>query len=143
MRGMLKEFRDFAVRGNAVDLAVGVIIGAAFGKIVTSVVNDLLMPPIGRLTGGVNFADLFINLDNSKPVASLVEAKARGVPVLAYGQFINVALDFVIVAFCVVLLVKGINTLQRKMDAAPAPTAPAEPPPQEKLLAEIRDLLKK
>jgi large conductance mechanosensitive channel len=141
MRGMLKEFRDFAVRGNAVDLAVGVIIGAAFGKIVTSVVNDLLMPPIGRLTGGVNFADLFINLDSSKPVASLVEAKARGVPVLAYGQFINVALDFVIVAFCVFLLVKGINTLQRKMDAASA--APAEPPPQEKLLIEIRDLLKK
>lgn len=145
MKGILKEFRDFAIRGNAVDLAVGVIIGAAFGKIVTSLVNDLIMPPIGRLTGGVNFADLFINLDGSKPVASIVEAKAKGVPVLAYGQFINVALDFVIVAFCVFLLVKGINTLQRRLDAAAAaaPVVPPEPPAQEKLLAEIRDLLKK
>lgn len=144
MKGILKEFKEFAVRGNAVDLAVGVIIGAAFGKIVTSLVNDLVMPPIGRLTGGVNFADLFINLDSSKPVASIVEAKAKGVPVLAYGQFINVALDFVIVAFSVFLLVKGINTLKRRLEAtAPAtPATPPEPPPQEKLLAEIRDLLK-
>ncbi len=144
MKGIFKEFRDFAVRGNAVDLAVGVILGAAFGKIVTSLVNDLIMPPIGRLTGGVNFADLFINLDPSKPVKSIAEAKAGGVPVLAYGQFINVALDFMIVAFCVFLLVKGINTLQRRIDAAPsAPATPPEPTPQEKLLTEIRDLLKK
>ncbi|NUN94510.1 MAG: large conductance mechanosensitive channel protein MscL [Verrucomicrobiae bacterium] len=140
---MLREFRDFAVRGNAVDLAVGVIIGAAFGKIVSSIVNDLIMPPIGRLTGGVNFADLFVNLDGSKPAISLADAKAKGIPVLAYGQFINVALDFLIVAFCVFLLVKAINTLQRKSRApAEAPAAPPEPPAQEKLLAEIRDLLK-
>ncbi|MCC7518131.1 MAG: large conductance mechanosensitive channel protein MscL [Verrucomicrobiae bacterium] len=140
---MIKEFRDFAIRGNAVDLAVGVIIGAAFGKIVTSIVNDIIMPPIGRLTGGVNFADLFINLDGSKAVVSLADAKAKGVPVLAYGQFINVALDFLIVAFCVFLLVKAINTLQRRVSAAPeAPAAPPEPPPQERLLVEIRDLLK-
>lgn len=143
MKTILKEFRDFAVRGNAVDLAVGVIIGAAFGKIVSSIVNDLIMPPIGRLTGGVNFADLFVNLDSSKPAISLADAKAKGLPVLAYGQFINVALDFLIVAFCVFLLVKAINTLQRKVSApAEAPAAPPEPPAQEKLLAEIRDLLK-
>jgi large conductance mechanosensitive channel len=148
LRSIAREFKEFAVRGNAVDLAVGVIIGAAFGKIVSSLVNDVVMPPIGRLTGGLNFADLFINLDGTKPVKSVAEAKAAGVPVLAYGQFFNVVLEFVIVAFCVFLLVKGINTLKRQLeqvvplDEAGQPATPPEPPAQEKLLAEIRDLLK-
>lgn len=139
---MIKEFKEFAMRGNVVDLAVGVIIGAAFGKIVTSVVNDILMPPIGKLMGGVNFSDLFVNLDPSKGVfTSLKAAKDAGAAVIAYGSFTNTVIDFLIVAFCVFLLVKGINTLKRQ----PAPAAPAPPPEptkQEKLLAEIRDLLR-
>jgi large conductance mechanosensitive channel len=144
---VIKEFKEFAVKGNVIDLAVGVIIGGAFGKIVTSVVNDILMPPIGRAMGGVNFADLFINLDPSKAakdgtaITSLVQAKAAGVPVIAYGSFINTVIDFTIVAFCVFLLVKGINALKRKSEAAPPPPPP-EPTREEKLLTEIRDLLK-
>lgn len=144
--GMLKEFKEFAVKGNVVDLAVGVIIGAAFGGVVTSVVKDLIMPPIGKLTGGVNFADLFINLSpgktlpNGEPVVSLAQATAAGVPVIAYGQFINVLINFIIVAFAVFMLVKGMNALRRQPAAAPA--APPPPPKQELLLTEIRDLLK-
>src|SRR5436305_11399628 len=105
--GMVKEFKEFAMRGNVVDLAVGVIIGGAFGKIVTSMVNDILMPPIGKAMGGVNFADLFINLDPQKtlpggaPITSVTQAKAAGAAVIAYGQFINTILDFVIVAACI------------------------------------------
>src|SRR5437868_7522798 len=123
--GIIKEFNEFAVRGNVVDLAVGVIIGAAFGNVVNSLVKDLIMPPIGRLTGGVNFSDLFINLYPSKtatngvPIASLSQATQAGVPVIAYGQFINVLINFIIVAFAVFLLVKGINRLRRKPEAAP------------------------
>jgi len=145
-RNFLKEFREFAVKGNVVDLAVGVIIGAAFGKIITSLVNDILMPPIGRVMGGVGFTDLFINLDPQKtmkdgtPVHSLAQAKEAGVAVIAYGNFINTVLDFVIVAFCVFLLVKGINRLRRKSEAPPAPPAPSE---EVKVLGEIRDLLQK
>jgi large conductance mechanosensitive channel len=140
--GIIKEFKEFAMRGNVVDLAVGVIIGAAFGKIITSVVNDVLMPPIGKVMGGVNFSDLFINLDPAKGTfSSLKAAKDVGVAVIAYGSFINTVIDFTIVAFCVFLVIKGINTLKRK----PAPT-PLSPPPEptreEKLLAEIRDILK-
>ena len=116
-KSMLGEFKTFAMRGNVVDLAVGVIIGAAFGKIVTSLVNDIVMPPIGRLLGGVDFADLFINLDSSKHPETLEEAQKQGVAVIAYGQFINVVIDFVIVAFCVFLLVKFINRLARKKKA--------------------------
>lgn len=144
---MLKEFKEFALRGNVVDLAVGVIIGGAFGKVVSSVVSDILMPPIGKLTGGVNFSDLFINLDPSKKlptgeaITSLAQAKTAGVAVIAYGQFINVMIDFTIVAFAIFMLVKAMNALQKKpAPAAPAP--PPEPPAQEKLLAEIRDILK-
>src|SRR2546427_1776254 len=102
--GFVKEFKEFAMRGNVVDLAVGVIIGAAFGKIVTSIVNDILMPPIGKAMGGVNFADLFINLDPGKklaggePITSLSQAKAAGAAVIAYGQFFNTIMDFIIVA---------------------------------------------
>ena len=141
-----KEFKEFAMRGNVVDLAVGVIIGAAFGKIVTSLVNDVLMPPIGKALGGVNFADLFINLDRAKvakdgsAITSLVQAKEAGAAVIAYGSFINQIIDFIIVAFCVFLLVKLINRVRAK---APEPAkAPPAAPPQEKLLTEIRDLLK-
>ena len=100
--GMIKEFKEFAMRGNVVDMAVGIIIGGAFGKIVTSMVNDVLMPPIGKAMGGVNFADLYINLDNTKgPFKSLADAKAAGVAVIAYGSFISTIIDFIIVAFCV------------------------------------------
>jgi large conductance mechanosensitive channel len=144
--GLLKEFKEFAVKGNVIDLAVGVIIGAAFGKIVTSLVKDIIMPPVGKFTGEVNFADKFINLGsatttNGVPITSIKQATDAGVPVIAYGQFINNVIDFVIVAFCVFLFVKGINELRRRFEKekenapAPAPTA------TEKLLTEIRDLL--
>jgi large conductance mechanosensitive channel len=144
--GMVKEFKEFAIKGNVVDLAVGVIIGAAFGNVVNSVVKDLVMPPIGKLTGGVNFADLFVNLNpgkklpNGEPIISLAQATANGVPVIAYGQFINVLINFAIVAFAVFLMVKGMNRLRRQPEAVPS-----VPPPlskQEILLTEIRDLLK-
>jgi large conductance mechanosensitive channel len=140
---MLKEFKEFAMRGNVVDLAIGVIIGAAFGKIVTSVVNDLIMPPIGKLMGGMDFKEHFINLDPGKltkagaAVKTLADAKDASASVIAYGSFLSTVLDFVIVAFCVFLLVKAINTLKRKEEPPPAP-----PTTQEKLLMEIRDLLR-
>jgi large conductance mechanosensitive channel len=138
---MLKEFKEFAMRGNVVDLAVGVVIGAAFGKIVTSLVNDILMPPIGKAMGGVNFTDLFINLDPAKGTfTSLKAARDAGAAVIAYGSFINNILDFIIIAFCIFMVVKGMNTLKRK--PAPAPPPPPEPTREEKLLAEIRDILK-
>jgi large conductance mechanosensitive channel len=117
---MWKEFKEFAVKGNAIDLAVGVIIGAAFGKIVTSVVEDLLMPPIGRIAGNLDFSNLYLSLsDKITPGLSLVEAKKLG-PVFAYGNFISIAINFLIVAFCVFLLVKGINKMKK-----PSPSAPA------------------
>src|SRR5689334_14183719 len=143
---MLKEFKEFVMRGNVVDLAVGVIIGGAFGKVVTSVVNDILMPPIGKAMGGVNFSDLFINLDPAKaakgggPITSLAQAKEAGAAVIAYGSFINTVIDFLIVALCIFVMIKAINSLRRK--PAPAPAVPPAPTPQEKLLTEIRDLLK-
>jgi large conductance mechanosensitive channel len=137
---MIKEFKEFALKGNVVDLAVGVIIGAAFGKIVTSLVNDLLMPPIGKLMGGVSFNDLFLQLDSSKGhFTSLKAAKDAGVAVIAYGSFINTVIDFTIMAFCVFMLVKAMNRLKRQ--PPPAPAAAPEPTRQEKLLMEIRDLL--
>lgn len=137
---LLKEFRAFAMRGNVVDLAVGVIIGAAFGKIVTSVVEDLLMPPVGRLLGNLDFSNLYVPLAAKVPWGlSLVEAKKLG-PVLAWGNFVTIAINFVIVAFCIFLLVKGINTLRKQEEAKPA--APPAPTTEEKLLTEIRDLLK-
>jgi len=114
-----KEFKEFAVKGNAIDLAVGVIIGAAFGKIVSSIVEDLLMPPIGRAIGNLDFSNLYLRLsDKIPPGVSLADAKKLG-PVFAYGNFITVAINFIIVAFCIFLLVKGINKLKK-----PAPTAP-------------------
>ena len=118
---MLKEFKAFVMRGNVMDLAVGVIIGSAFGKIVSSLVNDILMPPIGLLLNGLNFNDLFISI-NGQTYASLAEAQAAGAPVLAYGSFIKNIVDFLIIALVIFLMIKGINRLNRK----PVP-APAEP----------------
>jgi large conductance mechanosensitive channel len=134
---MLKEFREFAMRGNVVDMAVGIIIGAAFGKIVTSLVNDVIMPPIGLLTGNMDFSQLFINLGET-PYASLEAAEAAGAPVVKYGLFINHVLDFVLVAVAIFLVVRAMNRLRAKQEAAPPP----EPPAEVKLLGEIRDLLK-
>ena len=148
---ILKEFKEFAMRGNVVDLAVGVVIGAAFGKIVTSLVNDVIMPPIGKLIGGVDFNDKFINLDTEKLSKYLTAhpeidpnhltlAKAKtdaGLTVIAYGSFFSAILDFVIVAFCIFMVVKIMNKLWKKPDAAPA-----GPTPDQQLLTEIRDLLR-
>ncbi len=129
---MFKEFKEFAMRGSVVDLAVGVIIGAAFGKIVTSLVNDILMPPIGLVTGGVDFSNLALTL----------KGQAGGTPpvTINYGVFINSVIAFLIVAFCIFMIVRGLNRLKRKEEAQPP--APPEPPRQELLLVEIRDLLK-
>jgi len=129
---MLKEFREFALRGNVVDMAVGIIIGAAFGKIVSSLVNDVLMPPLGFVLGGMDFSRFALTLKEAAGDAPAVTLK--------YGQFIQHAIDFVIVALAVFLLIKGMNRLRRKAEEVPA--APPEPPRQEVLLEEIRDLLK-
>ena len=138
---MLKEFREFAMRGNVVDLAVGLILGAAFGAIVTSFVNDVIMPPIGMLLGGVDFANLFVLLKAgakaAPPYESVAAAKAAGAVTLNVGAFINTIINFVFVALSMFVLVKGMNSARRT-----TPPPPAEPPPQERLLAEIRDLLK-
>ncbi|MDP4098559.1 large conductance mechanosensitive channel protein MscL [Paenibacillus sp. P96] len=123
-KGFIQEFKEFALRGNVIDLAVGVIIGGAFNKIVTSVVNDIVMPPIGKFLGGADFADLYYSLDPDKTIdaagnrLSLSKAQEAGAAVISYGQFINVVLDFLIVAFCVFLLVKGINMLRRRQEKA-------------------------
>jgi large conductance mechanosensitive channel len=140
--GMLQEFKAFAMRGNVVDMAVGIIIGGAFGKIVSSLVSDVIMPPIGKLMGGVNFSDLFISLDSSKgKFETLAKAKEAGIAVIAYGQFINVIIDFIIVAFAIFMMIKLMNKLKKREEAKPAP-APA-PTTTETLLTEIRDSLKK
>ena len=138
---MLKEFKEFAMRGNVMDMAVGIIIGAAFGKIVTSLVADIVMPPIGLLMGNVDFSNLFLNLSMGETYASIAEAEAAGAPIIKYGIFINTVLDFVIVAFAIFLLIRSLNKLKRKQEAAPPPAPPA-PSAEEKLLAEIRDLLR-
>ena len=136
--GFIKEFKEFAVKGNVMDMAVGVIIGGAFGKIVTSLVNDVLMPIIGKLTGGISFTDLFVTLGDGE-FKTLAAAQEAGAAVLAYGQFIQNIIDFIIIAFCIFLMIKAVNKLKKKEE--PAPEAPAGPT-QEELLAEIRDLLK-
>ena len=115
---MLKAFKEFAIRGNVIDLAVGVVIGAAFGKIVNSFVNDILMPPIGLLLGNADFSNLFVNL-SEKPVRSLAEAKAAGIPTMNYGLFLNTIIDFLIVAFAIFLLIRQINALKRQPQPAP------------------------
>ena len=137
--GFIKEFKEFAMKGNVMDMAVGVIIGGAFGKIVTSLVNDVLMPIIGKLTGGISFTDLFVNLGDGN-YQTLAAAQEAGAAVLAYGQFIQNILDFIIIAFCIFMMIKGMNKLKKEKPAEPeAPKGPT----QEELLAEIRDLLKK
>lgn len=136
---LVKEFREFAVKGNAVDLAVGIIIGGAFGKIVSSLVNDVIMPPIGRLLGNVDFTGLFINLSGTA-YQSLAEAQKAGAPTLNYGNFIQTVIDFLIVAWAIFLLVKGMNSLRKKEEAKPA--EPPKPSDEVLLLQEIRDSLK-
>ena len=139
---MLKEFREFAMKGNVVDLAVGVIIGAAFTAIVNSLVNDILMPPLGLLIGGIDFSNFFLVL-KGQSAGTLEATQKAGAVVIAYGQFGNAILKFMIVAFAVFLLVKQINYLNRMKAAEPAPPAAPEPPTKsEVLLAEIRDALK-
>ena len=136
MKKFFEEFKAFALKGNMMDMAIGVIIGGAFGKIVSSIVDDIIMPPIGWLIGGVNFSDLKVTL----PTVEIPGVEKMSAATINYGNFIQTLLDFVIIAFCVFLLVKGINTLARKKKEEPQP-APA-PTNEEKLLAEIRDLLK-
>lgn len=138
MSKLLNEFKEFAVKGNAVDMAVGVIIGGAFGKIVSSIVDDIIMPPVGWLLGGVNFSDLKISL----PAVDIPGAEQLAPVTINYGSFLQTLIDFLIIAFCVFLLVKGINKLARKKEEEPAPAPAPEPSAEEKLLGEIRDLLK-
>ena len=133
---MLKEFKDFAMRGNVLDMAIGIIIGAAFGKIITALVNGVLMPPIGLLLGGVDFSNLFVNLSGGT-YASLAEAQEAGAVLIQYGVFLNTVIDFVIVAFVIFLLIRQVNRFKKVEETKPAP-----PPKQEVLLEEIRDLLR-
>jgi large conductance mechanosensitive channel len=140
--GMVQEFKQFAMKGNVMDMAVGIIIGGAFGKIVSSLVTDVVMPPIGKLMGGVDFSNLFIVLEPQKiPFKTLADAKAAGVATLNYGLFVNTVIDFTIVAFAIFMMIKGMNAMRKKEEAKPA--APVEPTADVKLLTEIRDLLKK
>jgi large conductance mechanosensitive channel len=136
---MLQEFKKFAMRGNVMDMAVGIIIGAAFGKIITSLVNDMLMPPIGLLMGKVDFSNLFVTLGEGT-FASVAAAEEAGAPIIKYGMFINTVLDFIIVAFAIFLAIRALNKLKKAEEEKPA--APPEPSAEEKLLAEIRDVLK-
>jgi len=134
---MLKEFKEFISRGSVIDLAVGIIIGAAFTAIVNSLVNDIIMPPIGLLLGGIDFTNFFITLKGT-PLATLKATQDSGAVVIAYGQFINSVIKFLIVALAVFLLIKQVNLFVRKKEAAPPPP----PPPEVELLTQIRDLLK-
>lgn len=135
------EFKEFAVKGNVVDLAVGVIIGGAFGKIVDSLVNDLIMPLVGKVVGGLDFSNYYVALANQQPGLTLAEAKKAGA-VFAYGNFLTVALNFIILAVIIFLMIKQINRLKKEAPAA-APAAPAPTPEDILLLREIRDNLKK
>ena len=136
---MLKEFREFAVKGNVVDLAIGVIIGAAFGGIVTSLVGDIIMPVVSYLTGGLDFSNYFTPLSKAVTAGNLADAKKQGA-VLAWGNFLTLTLNFIIIAFVLFVVIRAINTLKRKDEAAPAPPKPTR---EVELLTEIRDLLKK
>ncbi|MDR0969488.1 MAG: large-conductance mechanosensitive channel protein MscL [Lentimicrobiaceae bacterium] len=138
--GFLKEFKDFAMRGNVIDMAVGVIIGGAFGKIVSSLVADIIMPPIGLLIGGVNFTDLSVTL---RP-AEVIQGVEQAAVTLNYGNFLQATFDFLIVAFAIFMFIKGINKLSqlKKKEETEAPAAPPAPTKEEVLLTEIRDLLK-
>lgn len=136
---MIQEFKEFIMRGNAMDMAVGIIMGAAFGGLVGSLVDDVIMPPIGWIMGGVDFSSIFINL-TGEPYASLQAAKDAGAPVIGIGAFINTLLNLIVVGFAVFMLVKAVNKMNRKKEADPAPE---EPGADVLLLTEIRDLLKK
>ena len=138
MSKLIQEFKEFAVKGNAVDMAVGVIIGGAFGKIVSSIVDDIIMPPIGWLIGGVNFTDLKYTL----PQIEIPGVTAAAPATINYGNFLQTLLNFFIIAFCVFMMVKGINKLSKKKEEPAAPAPDPEPTNEEKLLSEIRDLLK-
>ncbi len=145
---VLKEFREFAVKGNVIDLAVGVIIGGAFGKIVDSLVNDVVMPIIGRIIGKLDFSNMFLVLSDppAGTVMTLDALKKAGVPVLAYGNFLTIVVNFLLLAFVIFMMVKQINTIRRKLEAekpAEPPAAPAPTPEDIVLLREIRDALKK
>jgi large conductance mechanosensitive channel len=140
---MLKEFREFAMRGNVVDMAVGIIIGAAFGTIVQSLVNDMIMPPIGLVLGNVDFSNLFLVLKEGTPAGpypALTDAMKAGAVTINYGRFINTIVSFLIVSFAIFILVRNINKLRSQKEEAPA--TPPEPSNEEKLLTEIRDILK-
>lgn len=142
MAGIIQEFKEFAVKGNVIDLAVGVIIGGAFGKIVGSLVDDVIMPVVGRIFGGLDFSNYFIAL-NTVPEGvgmTLAEVKKAGVPVLAYGSFITILINFIILAFIIFMMIKQINRLKRE---APSPAAPPTTPEDVILLREIRDALKR
>ncbi len=141
---IIKEFKEFAMRGNVVDLAVGVVIGGAFGKIVTSMVDNLITPLVGLATGGLNFSDLCIPLGKAKDgavVETLSQCKAAGVAAFGYGAFVQAVLDFIIIAFCIFVMIKLMNAAKRKQ--AEAPAAPPPPPEDIVLLREIRDALRK
>ena len=141
--GMLQEFREFAVKGNAMDLAVGVIIGAAFGKIVDSIVADLIMPLVGKVVGNLDFSNLFVVLGNNPDnLTTLAELKKAGISVFAYGNFLTILVNFIILAFIIFMMVKQMNRL-RKEEAAPAPAEPPPTPEDVVLLREIRDALKR
>lgn len=142
-KSVFAEFKEFISRGNVIDLAVGVVIGGAFGKIVTSLVNDIINPPLGLLMGKVQFSDMVIVL-GSQPLATLAEAKEKGLPYIAYGEFINTIIQFLIVAACIFGVVKVVNRIKRQViPPVPVPDpAPVEPAKSEVLLEEIRDLLK-
>lgn len=137
---MLKEFKEFAIKGNVVDMGVGIVIGAAFTAIVTSFVEDIINPLIGLFTGGVDFSGLFLNL-SGREVTSAVQAKEQGLAVITYGVFINALISFLIVAWVLFLIIRAVNALRRQAEAAPAVAEP-EPPADVKLLTEIRDLLR-
>ena len=139
--GVMQEFREFAVKGNAIDLAVGVIIGGAFGKIVDSIVGDLIMPIVGKLFGGLDFSSYYIPLAGQASGLALEEAKKAGA-VFAYGNFITILVNFILLAFIIFMMVRQINRL-KKADESAAPAAPAEPPEDVQLLREIRDSLKR
>lgn len=127
MKNMLNNFKEFVMRGNVLDMAVGIIIGLAFGKIITSLVNDIIMPPIGLVLGGMDFSNLFVNMSGTA-YSSLDAAKAAGAPTINYGVFINVVLDFIIVAFIIFLIIRFVNRLQRNQEAAPEEPATKECP---------------
>lgn len=138
--GLIQEFREFAIKGNAVDMAVGIIIGAAFGKIVSSLVKDVVMPPIGLLLGGVDFTGLFVTL-SSGTYATLAQAQKAGAPTLNYGNFLQTVVDFLIIAAAIFLMIKGMNALRRKQEEKPP--EPPEPSEEVVLLREIRDAVSK